>query len=494
MAEDHWQPARLIPTSGIQGQDEAERRATSALLAVMSSVREFGVALTKPLGAPVSQLQTFIEVPLKSGERTCYPDGLIQATRAGKTWTALVEVKTGTADLEREQIETYLDVARDNAFDAVLTISNQLAPAPGVHPIDVDKRKLRRVQLHHVSWTEIVTIAVQQRVHRGVADPDQAWILGELIRYLEHPRSGAVDFSDMGAAWVGVREAMTAGTLRASDKGLMDVASRWDQLLRFAALRLGRELGTDVQVRVSRKEATDPSARLASQAQQLVRLGTLGGVLSIPDTVAPLDICADLRAGKVTVTIEVDAPQDGRALTRVNWLLRQLGDAPPGIRIDALTSGARSSTSELLATVRDNPGVLITDKTREIRRFRVAATSPLGTKRGAGRGGFIDSVLATVDGFYEKVVQNLRAWSPKAPQLPAPPRTAAEHAGIDITAPPGDLAGENRVPGVDAEEPTTSTGDTPATEPELVDFSEARERLDHERLRTQEPLDENTST
>jgi hypothetical protein len=30
MAEEHWQTARLIPTSGINSQDETERRATSA--------------------------------------------------------------------------------------------------------------------------------------------------------------------------------------------------------------------------------------------------------------------------------------------------------------------------------------------------------------------------------------------------------------------------------------------------------------------------------
>ncbi len=42
MAEDTWLAARLIPTSGINGADEQERRATSALLAVMSAVREFG--------------------------------------------------------------------------------------------------------------------------------------------------------------------------------------------------------------------------------------------------------------------------------------------------------------------------------------------------------------------------------------------------------------------------------------------------------------------
>ncbi len=88
MAEDNWQEARLIPTSGINGQDEAERRATSALLSVMGSVREFGQAMVKPLGAPGGQLMTYIEVPFTSGERTIYPDGALQATRAGRTWTA----------------------------------------------------------------------------------------------------------------------------------------------------------------------------------------------------------------------------------------------------------------------------------------------------------------------------------------------------------------------------------------------------------------------
>lgn len=43
MAEEKpWNAARLIPTSGINGADEQERRGTSALLAVMSSVREYG--------------------------------------------------------------------------------------------------------------------------------------------------------------------------------------------------------------------------------------------------------------------------------------------------------------------------------------------------------------------------------------------------------------------------------------------------------------------
>jgi hypothetical protein len=45
---------------------------------------------------------------------------------------------------------------------------------------------------------------VLEKEHRGVADPDQAYILGELIRYLERPRSGALEFEDMGPSWVSV--------------------------------------------------------------------------------------------------------------------------------------------------------------------------------------------------------------------------------------------------------------------------------------------------
>lgn len=517
MAEDHWQPARLIPTSGISGPDEAERRATSALLAVMGAVREFGLAVVKPLGAPAGHLQTFIEVPFKAtDDRSCQPDGVLRTTRAGRTWTALVEVKTGAAELERPQVEIYLDIARENGFDAVVTVSNQLSPAPGVHPVEVDRRKLRRVALHHLSWAEVLTVAVQQRVHRGVSDPDQAWVLGELIRYLEHPKSGALDFTDMGSSWVAVREAVAAGTLRASDKGVPEVVSRWEQLLRFAALRLGRELGAEVQVALSRKEAADPSLRASVQTRSLVTAGALSGTLRIPDAAAPLEVCADLRANRVTVSAEIDAPREGRAATRVGWLVRQLKDAPDGVRIDAFVTGARSSTSELLRVVRENPGVLVADPKREFRMFRVTAASPLGPKRGTGRGGFIDSVLAAVDGFYASILQQLRPWTAKAPQLPKGGRTAAEEAGIDVTPPPDDLI----EPTEDADLPAAAPPDTAApgafvegaemaaaaassveeqssedkadtpgsngdgivrTAPEIVTWDEAQDRLEHER-------------
>ena len=53
MVEQTWHEARLIPTSGINGAEEQERRATSALLAVMTA-GAYGAAMsstynTRPL-------------------------------------------------------------------------------------------------------------------------------------------------------------------------------------------------------------------------------------------------------------------------------------------------------------------------------------------------------------------------------------------------------------------------------------------------------------
>lgn len=415
--EAAWHAARLIPTSGINGAEEQERRATSALLAVISSVREYGRTLMQPLGAPASVLECYIEVPFQLGERRLYPDGLIRARRGGKSWTALVEVKTSTNTLIPQQLEDYLDIAREHGFDALITISNEIPATPGTHPTPIDGRKLRKVALHHYSWSEILTAAVMQKEHRGVADSDQAWILGELIRYLEHPKSGAMSFEDMGEHWVSVREAVHAGTLRASDKGVTEVVTRFDALIRFAGLELGRQLGSEVMPVVSRAELADPKARVTRMVGELVKEGRLSADLRIPGTVSDMTVTADLRAGAVMCSFSVDAPREGKPTTRVNWLLRQLRDASDGIRVESIPQRASVGPTELLGKARDDAASLVPDSGREIKSFTITVKTPMGSKRSAGRGGFIDSVLTCVNSSYSEVGQTLKAWSATPPKL-----------------------------------------------------------------------------
>jgi hypothetical protein len=353
-----WQEARLLPTVGIRGQEEQEKRATSSLLAVMRAVPEFGHSLIGGLGAPRGRISTYTELQLRdaAGKR-CIPDGAIVAERGQKTWRCLLEVKTGRAVLRPDQVERYLDWARDNGFNAVLTVSNQITPSPNDAPVSVDGRKLRRVALYHLSWWRVLTEAIVQHRHRGVSDPDQAWLLGELVAYLDHERSGASGFQDMGDKWVSVRTAAANETLRAGDQEAREVAERWEQLIDYVCLGLSQDLGRDVTPVRSRKATAE--ARLDATVQRLADSGKLAGSVRVPDTVGDVSVEADLRTRQVATSVRVEAPREGRPKTRINWMLRQLGTAPEDLRVDVSFVGARETSSLLLSEAREDPERLL---------------------------------------------------------------------------------------------------------------------------------------
>ncbi|WP_432536353.1 TerD family protein [Kineococcus arenarius] len=417
--DDSWQPARVFSISGVGTGEEQEKRATSALLATMMGVRAFARSLTGYFDAPGGAVETYLEVPFPLGENTVIPDGVIRIARAGRTWTGLLEVKTGDGQLRRAQVENYLDVAREQGFDAVITLSNEISPGAGEHPVEVDRRKLRgKVALHHLSWAEVVHEAQMTLTHRGVADTQQAWLLNELIRYLQHPRSGASGFEDMGPAWVGVREAVAAGTLRASDRKAPAVAEAWIRLVRQLRLRLTAELGVAVAHVLPRKVANDPAARIKATTAQLAEDGQLEATLRVPGAVGPVTVVADLRTSRVRTSVRVPAAQEGGGQRRIGWLLRQLSDAPADLLIDTHFTGRAESTCEQLRDVRDAPAMLLPDKNAQVAAFTLTRTTSMGTKRSGVRGAFIPSVTDALEDFYRAVVQPLRPWVPPAPKLP----------------------------------------------------------------------------
>jgi hypothetical protein len=261
------------------------------------------------------------------------PDGAIVVERGKTVWRCLVDVKTSTAELRAEQVNRYLDWARENRLDAVLTISNQITGSPTDSPVPVDGRKLRTTRLFHLSWWRILTEAIVQHRHRGVSDPDQAWLLGELIAYLDDERSGASGFTDMGANWVAVRNAAADGTLRASNADVRDVAERWDQFVEYLCLGLGQDLGRDIRPVRPRKQTT--AMRLEVNCRALEESGQLQAAIRVPDAAGDLLVQANLRTRKVTTSVAVEAPGDGRPATRVSWLVRQLKDAPDGLIVEA---------------------------------------------------------------------------------------------------------------------------------------------------------------
>ncbi len=419
----NWQEARLISVAGISGDAEAEQRATSALLAVLSIVRPFSKAVLTPLGASRAEkavIETFIETTFKlpSGH-SVRPDGLIRVSYGSQEpWVALVEVKTGNAKLDKGQLESYVEVAKDQGYNAVLTISNEIPPTPGVHPSGLKLRANSKVSLEHISWTRILTTAVMERVHRGIDDPEQAWILGELIRYLEHPASGALGFDDMGEHWTAIRDGAREGTLNKRTEGITDVSQRWDQLLGFASLKLGADIGQDVHEVVPRAQQSDPALRTKSFIDSLAGEGTLDGSLRIPNTIADLDITIDLKARQNVLSTIFDAPTDKGGKGRIGWLVRQLTEAPDQLVIEAYAKNARTGMAATLEDVREDPTVLLDDAKKEPVKFRLVARSEMGLARRAGKKpGFSQATINAIEAFYGDILQNLVGYQPKASKI-----------------------------------------------------------------------------
>lgn len=408
-----WQVARLFPVAGIGAGEEQERRATSALLAVMMMVREFGGSLVSRCGGPRGSLMSFVEVPFGQDEEAYRPDGVIQVKRGQRTWTALVEVKTSSGRLDAQQIDRYVEIARTRGYDAVVTISNELAGGDADHPVAIDRRKLRKVALYHLSWDQIRAEAILASRHRGVADATQARVLEEFIRYMSHPRSGMGGLGDMGQSWVKVRDEVKAKTARASDKATGEVSARFDELVQHLAHHLTALLGVEVQA-LTPRDAPDH----ASRRQQLADSGLLFGRLRVPGAVDHIVVSADLRGDKATAAMTIPAPRgETRPQTRVTWLLRQLPDtAKDSIRIEAHLAGPRgASTAALLGKARQDPSCLLPEDQREIKAFTVCLDLPLGAKRAAGTGTLIGSVKTVATTFYADVVQHLRPWVDKRP-------------------------------------------------------------------------------
>lgn len=430
-----WMPARLIPVAGIRGQEEQEIRAASSLLAVMHAVDEFGRALLKEIGAPAGRIATFTEVPLRAADgKTLRPDGAITVERGQTSWKCLVEVKTGNVPLGSDQVSAYLDLAREHGFQAVLTISNQISAGAADVPVAVDGRKLRSLELRHLSWWRILTEAIMQHQHKGVRDPDQAWILGELIAYLEHENSGAVGFEDMGPHWVKVRNAARDGTMRPSDPGVSDVVDRWEQFVEYLCLTLSQDLG--VQVQPAQSRARDGHKWTESLLKGLEGDGVLSGSFRVPRAVGPINVEADLRAQLTRVSVQLAAPKEGRPATRINWMLRQLKKAPDDLRIEVHFARTKESTALLLGDARDDPKTLLSpaDPKREPRSFTLSLARPLGTKQGKGERSFVLETRKQVVGFYGDLVESLSDWRPKAPRLQS--EESPEDGDPRLTIPP----------------------------------------------------------
>lgn len=412
--------ARLFP---VLAETSKEGRSVSILLACLSCVGEFGRSLLETVGQRAgarTKIEAFTEICFQGqDEKRLRPDGLIVLTTGAKQWRALIEAKIGNTELELAQVEGYLDLARQNEIDAVITISNQFAAVPAAHPLQLSTAARKRIELFHWSWMHVLTEASLLLANEEIEDSDQRFVLSEMVRFLLHPSTGVKGFDHMPASWTDLVNSVHAGALLSpTSEDTRETIGAWHQLVRDLSLTMSRQLEIEVSPKIPREHLRDLEARAKADAARLCDDLCLTAVLSIPDAAAPIELCADIRARSLSASMRLRAPEERKgSKARINWLLRQIETTEDNWHVRMHWLGRGAPTQRPLAVLRESPDAAADERPDSvIHSFEILLVHDIGT-RFAQRRNFIAELADLIPQFYDQVGQHLKAWQAPAPRL-----------------------------------------------------------------------------
>ncbi len=406
-----------------------EGRITSIFLAVLAQVPELSREVLGTVGVRVggrAGVRAFTEVVFRGdewkGER---PDGLIVVEARGRTWSCLVETKIGKGRLDAGQVHRYVKLAKAHKIDAVITISNEFVSRAEHSPVVVPKSALRKVNLFHWSWVRLHTICGLLSFGDKIEDPAQKFILDSLNRFLGHPETGIERFMQMDRSWKDVvRAAMNDEGMSERDEGVVAAVYGWLSEERDLSFRLSRHIGREVKARDGRKSGKSREEMVKHRISTLASTNQLTSRFRVPNCVSDLTVCADLSRRTISASMVVDAPGDRKSTkARVNWLLRQLPQGHPNIRVQGRIPNRGKPVGAELADLRADPGAL--DGDGVVQRFEVVMTNHSG-KRFSGPRTFIEDIERLVPEFYDLVGSNLKAWQASPPKPVRRGRTLGE--------------------------------------------------------------------
>ncbi|MXP47612.1 hypothetical protein GRI43_09495 [Altererythrobacter luteolus] len=409
--------ARLFP---ILSDRSIEGRTLSIFLATLTSVRPFAERLLGQIGRRVgvnAKIHAFTEVRFKNLDEGSHdrPDGLLILNTGRKQWTALVEAKVRKNHIESDQLNRYLKIAKANKIDAVITISNQFSLAPHHHPVSISTPK--NVELFHMSWMRVLTEAFLL-LNEGVEDEEQAFILNEFKRFISHDSAGVESFTQMPPSWSNVADTIQAnGNVLAGPA--KEVVQAWHQESQDLSLIFSRQIDAGVIQKLSRAQINNPSARVADDVEELRTLNTLSLELIVPDSAAPVKVCADFGRRTISISMTLAAPGDKkRNAARVNWLLRQLPkEDSAGLHVRVQWPATSPWTQMPLSEAAENSEPLYAEKGNMVAvGFEIVRLIDMGNRFGQ-RQTFIKELEDAVPDFWVRVGQNLQPWIKPAPRI-----------------------------------------------------------------------------
>ena len=400
------------------------------------------------------RVQCYTEVVFKSKAKDKQrPDGLIIVTRGSKTWSAIIEAKIGNNELDKDQIERYLDLARQHHIDAVITISNQFAPLPNHHPVKISRQKTRTVKLIHYSWLHILTRADLVASKKRVDDPGaKVYSAGARALLRSQGVRDYVSNPEWPSGWKKVcvnnpKQRDYPRGRRVGNRSDIELASVIEVPI---ALSFGPHWARLVEIDLSRARAKDPELNFKEDVSSLVGDKVLAAEFRIPNAAANLSIQADFRRRTVTYGMALGRAEGRESTDEAGQLV-----APPakgnraGQDLRPVELATANSVRNGPTGRRDrghtspDPGQWFKDLPKTLEVIRVHDL--MGKYSGAQT--FVDLVGAGSQEFYRQIGQNLNKWVPKPPRVKTERKVKADQVpdGAKPSSPLHPAEHENRL-------------------------------------------------
>ena len=320
----HGTPASLFP---LLKPSNREGIATSILLSVFKMVPELFNELISDAGVRIgkhTQIDVFSEVKLANSQSLSRnrPDGFIYIKNR-KVWTALVEAKVDGNQLNKEQIARYLQAAKENNINALITISDEFTSRVEQIPVEISGRGLDKIKRYHLSWRLISTAAMLLPNKNQIDDKEKSFLIDDLRHYLSNKGK---NFSRMPREWKDLCGNVSRGNpLRADEGKVSAVASAFVQEFSEMALNLTEHLLVDCTVNLPKNFTSNRQAWQNSIATSICKKHSVHCSFNIPNAANSLDVEINLFAKTISVGMEMIPPETHITNVRkISWLMGQL--------------------------------------------------------------------------------------------------------------------------------------------------------------------------
>ncbi len=413
--------AGLIPTY----KPGDELALTSVLLSAIRLIKEFGKMILSAARIPSGgKIYVFTEVVFSECPESRI-DGLAIIVRGGKINNAIIfEMKNANNEIQKEQIEKYIKLAKLYSIPNIITVSNQFVADPRQSPVQL--RCPKDISLYHFSWSYLLTVAhiLLMDNDTNIEDIDQVELMREVVFYFENNKSGICGFNQMGPGWKELVENVNMGkTIRPNDEFLGDAIVSWRQEEKDMALILSRKLGIFVNVRIK----GDLRTRLREDVENVIKIKELGSILSIKGAVSDISIKALLEKRTIEMGVVLPPPQNKKTKSQMTWIRNQLANCKKKneeefsslinelfleIVFKNTSKVERISVWDIDAIRSEIPG-------REVKAFRILFVKDFG-KNFASRIKIIEIIEKMIIDYYKYIVQYLVKWEEPAPQIKEP--------------------------------------------------------------------------